>query len=168
MITRSLGSQWQCGNQIKKSHTYHAYYTLHQNFQVDDESIDKTMLNYRETVAAGYGTTLRHYNGVSTATAEPRAPPIPHTPSAVEVAASAAAAAATSAGFDVNGVEAAAAAPGDKGNEEARTIVLERCATLVRSYGLRKQSIAVDSLLERMEKSGVQMNARFLNSALVS
>lgn len=52
--------------------------------------------------------------------------------------------------------------------DEARTIVLERCGALVRSYGARKQAIAVDNLLESMEKAGVQINARFLNNALVS
>lgn len=135
------------------------------------------MLNYREAVAAGYGT-LRPY-GVSTATAEPTAPPTPpavpaaalRSPSPAEAAASAAAAAASmaasNAGFDVNGNGKAAAAAGDKGNDEARTIVLERCAALVRTYGLRKQAIAVDSLLEQMEQSGVQINARFLNYTLV-
>lgn len=52
-------------------------------------------------------------------------------------------------------------------DDEARTIVLERCGALVRSYGAKKQSIAVDNLLASMVKAGVQMNARFLNNALV-
>lgn len=52
-------------------------------------------------------------------------------------------------------------------DDEARTIVLERCGALARSYGVKRQAIAVDNLLASMVKAGVQMNARFLNNALV-
>lgn len=55
----------------------------------------------------------------------------------------------------------------EDGQKEARTIVLERCGALVRSYGLKNQSFAVDNLLESMNKAGVQMDARFLNNTLV-
>lgn len=82
-----------------------------------------------------------------------------------------AAAAAKNAGFDVDG-GAVASGGGAVGalraqDDEARTIVLERCGALVRSYGAKKQAIAVDNLLASMVKAGVQMNARFLNNALV-
>lgn len=86
--------------------------------------------------------------------------------------AAAAAAAAKNAGFDVDG-GAVAGGGGAVGalraqqDDEARTIVLERCGALVRSYGAKKQAIAVDNLLASMVKAGVQMNARFLNNALV-
>lgn len=97
---------------------------------------------------------------------------------AAEAATAAAAAAATSAGFVANGIGVGLRGRGTQagdagvkssdGKDEARTIVLERCAALVKSYGARKQAIAVDSLLERMEQAGVRKNARFLNSVLVS
>eukprot|EP00904_Undaria_pinnatifida_P010501 jgi/Undpi1/6581/HiC_scaffold_20.g09060.m1 len=102
----------------------------------------------------------------------------PYRPSPAEAATAAAAAAAENAGFLVAGGSSARADRGGGGaakasadggqQEEARTIVLERCGALVRSYGLRRQAIAVDNLLEGMEKAGVQINARFLNSALIS
>ncbi len=97
--------------------------------------------------------------------------------------AAAAAAAAKNAGFDVDGgrsrqasgatAAGRAVAGGPVGalrqqDDEARTIVLERCGALVRSYGAKKQAVAVDNLLASMVKAGVQMNARFLNNALVS
>lgn len=90
---------------------------------------------------------------------------------AAEAATAAAAAAATSAGFVANGIGVGLRGRGAQardGKDEARTIVLERCAALVKSYGTRKQAIAVDILLERMEQAGVRKNARFLNSVLVS
>ncbi|CAN0409001.1 unnamed protein product, partial [Ectocarpus fasciculatus] len=104
----------------------------------------------------------------------------------------AAAAAAKNAGFDVDGgrrvrsggsaavavgTSAGAAAAGGGGgavgalsaqDDEARTIVLERCGALARSYGAKRQAIAVDNLLASMVKAGVQMNARFLNNALMA
>ncbi|CAM9576390.1 unnamed protein product, partial [Hapterophycus canaliculatus] len=104
----------------------------------------------------------------------------------------AAAAAAKNAGFDVDGGRRSsrqvtgggtATADGASGrgvagvngggalgarDEEARTIVLERCGALARSYGAKKQGIAVDNLLSSMVKAGVQMNARFLNNALIA
>eukprot|EP00903_Cladosiphon_okamuranus_P006597 g6444.t1 len=85
----------------------------------------------------------------------------------------AAAAAAKNAGFDVDGgaVAGGGVAVGAmraQQDDEARTIVLERCGALVRSYGAKKQAIAVDNLLASMEKAGVQMNARFLNNALMA
>lgn len=46
--------------------------------------------------------------------------------------------------------------------------MLERCGALARSYGAKKQAIAVDNLLSSMVKAGVRMNSRFLNNALVS
>lgn len=100
----------------------------------------------------------------------------------------AAAAAAKNAGFDVDGGRrsgrqvtgggtvtaggapgrgVAAVSGGGAQDDEARTIVLERCGALARSYGAKKQAIAVDNLLSSMVKAGVQMNARFLNNALV-
>ncbi|CAM9855815.1 unnamed protein product, partial [Ectocarpus sp. 12 AP-2014] len=100
----------------------------------------------------------------------------------------AAAAAAKNAGFDVDGgrrvnrgsaavaVGTSAGAAGGRGavgalsaqDDEARTIVLERCGALARSYGAKRQAIAVDNLLASMVKAGVQMNARFLNNALMA
>lgn len=96
-------------------------------------------------------------------------------------------AAAKNAGFDVDGGRGRRQAGGAGGavadgggvvggravgalraqDDEARTIVLERCGALVRSYGAKKQVVAVDNLLASMVKAGVQMNARFLNNALV-
>lgn len=148
--------------------------------QEDDRSIDTTLLNYQESGGAASSLSGGRISSV-TATLNGRAngdgvdppaaaPAATRPPSPAEAAASAAAAAATSAGFDVTGKTkngSGQAGVEDPGADEARTIVLERCAALVRSYGLRKQAIAVDNLLESMEKAGVQMNARFLNSALV-
>eukprot|EP00752_Nemacystus_decipiens_P004025 g3686.t1 len=81
-----------------------------------------------------------------------------------------AAAAAKNAGFDVDGGAVAGGGGGTlrAQDEEARTIVLERCGALVRSYGAKRQAIAVDNLLASMVKAGVQMNARFLNNALMA
>lgn len=114
--------------------------------QENDATIDSTLRKYRESDTA-----------VAVAP-----PPARRRQSPAEAATAAAAAAATNAGF----VAGSGAAASD-GKDEARLIVLERCGALVRSYGARKQAIAVDNLLESMEKAGVRMNARFLNSALV-
>ena len=152
--------------------------------QEGDGTIDSTLRVFRErggarpTMASALSTlsadVVAAVRAAAPAVVARRPSPAEAATAAAEAATAAAAAAASSAGFvagEVRGARGARTVNGgarSDGKKEARTIVLERCAALVKSYGARRQAIAVDSLLERMEQAGVQMDARFLNCVLVS